>query len=126
PAGRGRRKPRTAAPRRVRGLHSSNQWFQQSIVARQYELECGHCGFLFTLEEAALARTVKCAVCGGMLTVAVAVPVALPPAPPPPPAPVPPAPAPKRPVPLPAPPEPEPETGDADREDRARHLRPWM
>src|SRR5262245_42346371 len=57
----------------------------------QYELECGHCGYLFTLE-GPLPRSVKCQVCGAMLTLAVAAPVAPkeapkpdPPPPPPPP-----------------------------------------
>jgi hypothetical protein len=48
----------------------------------QYELECGHCGYQFVLE-AALPRTTKCSVCGGVLAIVVPVPLA-PPAPAPP------------------------------------------
>lgn|GEM_PF-2610002 len=44
-------------------------------MARQYELECGLCGYLFTLEESALTRLVKCSVCGGVLSVAIPVPI---------------------------------------------------
>ncbi len=41
----------------------------------EYELECGHCGSAFTLEAGAVARQVRCPVCGGSLTVAVPIPV---------------------------------------------------
>jgi hypothetical protein len=44
----------------------------------QYELECGHCGYQFVLE-AALPRTMTCAVCGGVLAIVVPVPLAPPP-----------------------------------------------
>lgn len=55
-------------------------------MAKQYELECGHCGYLFTIEGDTRTRSVKCPVCGGVLTVAIAIPVVpeTPPAPPPP------------------------------------------
>jgi hypothetical protein len=59
----------------------------------QYELECGHCGYQFVLDVTELPRATKCAVCGGVLTLAVPVPVAPKPPPsakPPPPVPAPP------------------------------------
>jgi hypothetical protein len=61
----------------------------------QYEVECGHCGFQFVLDVSEVPRTVKCAVCGGTLTLAVPVPIG-------PPAPPPPAPKPRAPLPPPA------------------------
>jgi ABC-type amino acid transport system permease subunit len=73
-----------------------------------YELECGHCGCFFTLDGRSLARSVKCPVCGGTLTVAIPVPKTPPkPTPPPPKPPAVPAPVPTAP-PVPAgTPEPE-------------------
>jgi hypothetical protein len=55
-------------------------------VGKQYEVECGHCGYQFTLDGAEKPRSVKCAVCGGALTIAYAIPTEpeKPPAPPPP------------------------------------------
>lgn len=65
-----------------------------------YDLECGHCGYQFVLDADPLPRTVRCTVCGGLLTLAVPRPLALPPAPPlPEPPPAPPKPVPPRPVP---------------------------
>lgn len=73
----------------------------------QYEVECGHCGFQFVLDVSEVPRTVKCAVCGGTLTLAVPVPIGPLPAPPPPALklwkPLPPAPAVVPPAPEPAP-----------------------
>jgi hypothetical protein len=84
----------------------------------KYELECGHCGSVFTLEEAAVTRQVRCPICGGGLTVAVPIPIVpvVPPAGPfpPPPAPLlppvvpPPPPIPADVPPIPAPPVPAP------------------
>ena len=50
----------------------------------QYELECGHCGYQFVLDAVTLPRTTKCAVCGGILTLAVPVALVRSPAPEPP------------------------------------------
>lgn len=83
----------------------------------QYELECGHCGYQFVLDVVALPRAVKCAVCGGVLTLAVPVPV--------PPKPAPPksaTPVPHKPVPGPKPPTPA--RGDSVPEIRVRCLAP--
>ncbi|QJW92973.1 hypothetical protein [Frigoriglobus tundricola] len=104
-----------------------------------YELECGHCGYRFTLDDGAVTRSVKCVVCGATLTVAVPVPVAseaaLPATPvlaPPVPPPEPPTPPPRPP----APPEPEfrprfpplgpdrPELDGLEPEERGRFLAP--
>lgn len=54
-------------------------------MARPYELECGHCGYVFTLELEARTRSAKCPVCGGVLSLAFEMPVAPVPPPPPPP-----------------------------------------
>jgi hypothetical protein len=109
----------------------------------RYELECGHCGYRCVFGEHELPRSVKCEVCGALLTVAVPVPIAsdeppLPPAPAP--APLPPPESPPEPVPAkpePAPPSPDPpfapfapfapgpfDLDGADPEERARRLAP--
>jgi hypothetical protein len=49
----------------------------------RYELECGHCGYQFVVSVVELPRTMKCAVCGGVL--ALARPLSIAPAPPEPP-----------------------------------------
>lgn len=83
-----------------------------------YELECGHCGYLFTLE-GPLSRSVKCTVCGGMLTVAVAVPkTADPPPTVPPPTPGPP------PKPAARPAKPAPAVDPAERASKLAE--PWL
>lgn len=78
----------------------------------KYELECGHCGSSFVLEEGAVTRQVRCPICGGMLTVAVPIaivpPVAPAVAPPPPSTPTPPEPEPPPPAPPPPAPDPVP------------------
>ncbi len=79
----------------------------------QCELECGHCGYQFTLDAAELPRTTRCAVCGGVL--AIVFPRVIPePAPPPPP----------KPKPKPKPPAPAPAGADPVPGDRARRLIP--
>lgn len=92
----------------------------------RYELECGHCGYQFVLGAAELPRTMKCAVCGGVLAIVVAHPVA--PAVAPPPAPVPPPPEPvkpkpKSPVPIAPPFVP---AGTDSPEDWSRFAEPWQ
>ncbi|MCI0700382.1 MAG: hypothetical protein L0241_04810 [Planctomycetia bacterium] len=96
----------------------------------QYELECGHCGYRFALEERTLVRSVNCLVCGAMLTVAVPVPI-IPDEPP-----TPPAPPPTLPPEVPPPPEPaeelsfpplvpdRPALGYLNPWERVRHLTP--
>ncbi len=85
----------------------------------RYDLECGHCGYQFVLDVGALPRTVKCTVCGGVLTLAVPIPIDPPPVPPAPKPPPPKPPRPRRPV---------PPVSDADEPDEplARPLaEPW-